>query len=983
MQDYVRSRLSSRSVRVVIQQRWCSSDAWWRSPKDSPSLSHQGQSRSSNSLAKDNLPTNPVLLSLPLLRKPIFPGHHTVLTISHPKVQEAILARINTQPYLALFHRKKDVSPNQSPELISDPMTDIYHTGTMAQIMRASPIIQGGGQQEFSILIHAQRRLDFVKALQTGPPMEVEVAHWLNREKSVSPHDTAVRATMNEVLEKIREIARISPIFRESLQTIIPQLQKYSGGISEAEPGKLADFAAGLVSTGETERLMDVLNEANQLVRLEKVLELLNMELQVAQMQVKIQESIEDRMGTQQKEFFLRQQLKSIKQELGMEKDDKEAILQKFTERLSTKVIPKEAKEAIDTEIDKLQSLEKNSHEFNISRNYLDWLSILPWSKSSKENFDLKHAGVILNRDHYGLQDVKDRILEFIAVSKLKNSVQGKIICMVGPPGVGKTSIGKAIAETLNREYYRFSVGGLYDVAEIKGHRRTYVGAMPGKLIQALKQAQTNNPLIMIDEIDKLGRGHQGDPASALLELLDPSQNSSFVDHYLDVPVDMSQVLFIVTANVVDTIPGPLLDRMEIIRVSGYDLPEKMKIARSFLIPKTFKNAGLETFEDKLEDSAVDSLIRWHCREAGVRNLEKHVEKVCRKMAVKVAELADSVEQEAEHAADDAAPPPALTEPALAPVSAVEVEVVEETSASIVVADAAESVESTDSTPVPLEEVREESEQMAKLQRMIQDDHDALQKADIDRLEPVAEAITEQPVVDETPVVTPAIALKVDKDLIESVTEDNLSKYVGKRVFTSDRLFEESIPGVVTGLAWTAMGGSSLYIETMAMKGKPGLNITGQLGNVMQESSKISLAVAKSQLDNTSFFDTHEIYLHVPEGATPKDGPSAGVTMVTSLLSLATDTAVIPDLAMTGEVSLRGKVLPVGGIKEKTIAARRSNIKTLILPTGNTHDVDELPDYLKEGIDIHFASEYADVKKIAFPEELRARSFDIPAAVSS
>eukprot|EP00397_Hematodinium_sp_SG-2012_P002607 GEMP01002614.1.p1 GENE.GEMP01002614.1~~GEMP01002614.1.p1 ORF type:complete len:1009 (+),score=242.14 GEMP01002614.1:18-3044(+) len=994
-------------VGLVVQRRWCANTAWWRqaaSPQDSSAI----KSRSSKSLTKDSLPINPIMIALPLSRKPLFPGQQAVLTITHPKVQEAIISRINTQPYLALFHRKAEPGPKQSPEVVLDPENDIYHTGTLAQIVRSTPVTTGQIPSEFSIFIHAHRRLDFVKALKLGPPMEVEVSHWLpTKENKVSPNDPVVRATMNEVLEKIREITRISPMFKESLQMIIPQLQKYSGGISEAEPGKLADFAVSLVSSGESSSLMSVLTEANPLTRLEMVLDLLHKELQVAQMQVKIQERIEDRMGQQQKEFFLRQQLKSIKQELGLEKDDKEAILQKYKERLEDKVIPKEAKEAIDTEMDKLQSLEKNSSEFNISRNYLDWLTILPWSNSSKENFDLKNATEILDREHYGLQDVKERIIEFIAVSKLKNSVQGKIICLVGPPGVGKTSVGKSIAQALNREFYRFSVGGLHDVAEIKGHRRTYIGAMPGKLIQALKKTQTNNPLIMIDEIDKLGRGHQGDPASALLELLDPSQNSSFVDHYLDVPVNMAQVLFIVTANVLDTIPGPLMDRMEVIRVSGYDLPEKMKIARDFLIPKTFNNAGLMTFEDKLEDSAVDSLIRWHCREAGVRNLEKHIEKVCRKIAVKVVELSAAMEPDeiaSTTAETTISTPDEPTPETPTPETPALKKTMRDEMSDVVklgeLDDAQPTAENEAPSSVELEELQEPMDEMEKLQRMIEAD-DAKTATAEGQPGPLLHSHETMKIVGETDALTDEkarmqeaiafdeetaddwknnVALRVNKDDVESVTEDNLSKYVGKPVFTSDRLYDKELPGVVMGLAWTAMGGTALYIETMALRGKPRMEITGQLGSVMLESSKIALAVTKSQLDDTSFFDTHEIHLHVPEGATPKDGPSAGVTMVTAMLSLATDTCTIPDLAMTGEVTLRGKVLPVGGIKEKTIAARRSHVKTIIFPVGNVRDVDELPVYLKEGLDIHFATEYADVQKVAFAEEPKSRSFQIPAA---
>ncbi|RHY23449.1 hypothetical protein DYB32_009191, partial [Aphanomyces invadans] len=539
------------------------------------------------------------------------------------------------------------------------------------------------------------------------------------------------------------------------------------------------------------------------------------------------------------------EQLKTIKKELGLEKDDKEAMLTKFRQRLDNfKIppnpdtpdahlshVPKDILDVVEDEMNKLAMLEKNSAEFNVTRNYLDWLTLLPWGKSTTENFDIVAAKMILDADHYGLSDVKQRILEFIAVSKLLGTirvgmpvnggrvgkVQGRIICLVGPPGVGKTSIGKSIARSLNREFYRFSVGGLSDVAEIKGHRRTYIGAMPGKVIQCLKSTQSSNPLILIDEIDKLGRGYQGDPASALLELLDPSQNTSFVDHYLDVPVDLSRVLFVCTANVTDTIPGPLLDRMEVIRLSGYTC--HVAIANQYLVPKALEKSGLKDSEHvppslALPDDSIQDLVKRYCREAGVRNLEQHIEKIFRKVALEV------VENLAKEAGSD--------------------------------------------------------------------------------------------------------------DVVANfnISPDKLHKYVGQPRFTSfvgaldvalwidatcatrERMYETLQPGVVMGLAWTAMGGSSLYIETTTVQSK-------------------------------------------------------GCTMVTALLSLALNKPVKADLAMTGELSLTGKVLPVGGIKEKTIAARRSGVTTLVLPFGNQKDFNELPEYLKDGLDVHFAKEFDDVFKVA------------------
>lgn len=547
--------------------------------------------------------------------------------------------------------------------------------------------------------------------------------------------------------------------------------------------------------------------------------------------------------------------------------------------------------------MEKFANLANTSQEYQTSRNYLEWLTQLPWGVYSKDTLSLAKARKILNRDHYGLDDVKERIVELIAVGALRGLVQGKILCLVGPPGVGKTSIGRSIAEALGREYFRFSVGGLYDVAEIKGHRRTYVGAMPGKIIQGLKKIQTANPLFLVDEVDKIGRGHQGDPSSALLELLDPSQNDGFLDHYLDVPVDCSRILFICTANVTDTIPGPLLDRMEVLRLSGYDAQEKIRIAQDFLVPQIMGEVGLcwnaergqlksgkdepDKVADKLsalvppatiEESAIESLIRWYCREAGVRNLEKHIEKICRKLATKLIEH------------------------------------------------------------------RERSE--------------------FDATEPNTEE-------------SPSIELRVN--------ENNLSEYVGKPVFTSDRLYEGKLPcGTVTGLAWTAMGGAVLYIEAISLpksEGSPVLKVTGQLGDVMKESSQLALLVARQKFkehgleSNSKYFETHEFHVHCPEGATPKDGPSAGVTMTTALLSVALGQPPRANLAMTGEVSLNGKVLRVGGIKEKTIAARRAGCTALLFPDGNRRDFDELPEYLKQDLEVNFASVYDDVFDVAFAEE--------------
>lgn len=622
-------------------------------------------------------------------------------------------------------------------------------------------------------------------------------------------------------------------------------------------PVYLCDLGASL-SAADPPELQSIMEEMDIPKRLMLALSLLKKELELSKLQAKIGKEVEDKVKQQHRKYILQEQLKVIKRELGLEKDDKDAIGDKYRERLKSLVVPKHVMDVIEEELTKLNFLENSSSEFNVTRNYLDWLTLMPWGVRSEENLDIDRASEILDNDHYGMEDIKKRILEFIAVSQLKGSTQGKILCFYGPPGVGKTSIARSIARALNREYFRFSVGGMTDVAEIKGHRRTYVGAMPGKLIQCLKKTKTENPLVLIDEVDKIGKGYQGDPSSALLELLDPEQNANFLDHYLDIPVDFSKVLFICTANVLDTIPEPLRDRMEMIEMSGYVAEEKMAIAKQYLIPQAQKDCGVTNEGIAIEDSALGTLIKSYCRESGVRNLQKHIEKLIRKVAFKL--------------------------------------------------------------------VKKECEKF-------------------------------------------------------EITDENLQKFVGKPIFTHERMYDATQPGVVMGLAWTAMGGSTLYIETARRKliesntkggeqATGSLEVTGNLGDVMKESSRIALTVARNFINeadpSNNFLETSHLHLHVPEGATPKDGPSAGVTIVTALLSLALNKPVKKDLAMTGEISLTGKVLPVGGIKEKTIAAKRSNVKTIILPDENKKDYDDLPKFITDGLDVHFVSTYKEVYKLVF-----------------
>ncbi|KAL5005304.1 hypothetical protein ScPMuIL_018760 [Solemya velum] len=660
-----------------------------------------------------------------------------------------------------------------------------------------------------------------------------------------------IKALTSEVVKTIRDIIALNPLYRENLAQIIQAGQRVIDN-----PVYISDLGAALTAA-EPNELQQVLEETNIPNRLMLALSLLKKEFELSKLQQRIGKEVEEKVKKQHREYILREQLRIIKKELGLEKEDKDAIGEKFRARLQELVVPDHVMEVIDEELNKLSFLDNHSSEFNVTRNYLDWLTTLPWGKYSTENLDLERAKEVLQEDHYGMDDVKNRILEFIAVSQLKKSTQGKILCFHGPPGVGKTSIAKSIARALSREYFRFSVGGMTDVAEIKGHRRTYVGAMPGKLIQCLKKTKTENPLVLIDEVDKIGKGFQGDPSSALLELLDPEQNANFLDHYLDVTVDMSKVLFICTANVTDTIPEPLKDRMEMIELSGYVAEEKLAIAQKYLVPQAQRGCGLEGDRVMIEDDAMKTVIKSYCRESGVRNLQKQIEKIYRKAALKVvSEKTDSIE----------------------------------------------------------------------------------------------------------------------------VSDENLVDFVGKPVFTSERMYDETPPGVVTGLAWTAMGGSTLYIETVLKKPldvtsteQGALEITGHLGNVMKESVQLAFTFAKSfmteKFPDNLFMQKAAIHLHVPEGAVPKDGPSAGCTIVTAMLSLALGRPCRQNLAMTGEVSLTGKVLPVGGIKEKTIAAKRAGVDCIILPTDNKKDYSDLPDFITEGLDVHFVSHYRDVFSIAFPQE--------------
>ena len=766
-------------------------------------------------------------------------------------------------------------------------------------------------------------------------------------------NDQYIRAVMSELISVFKDIAQLNPLFRDQIANF--SISQGAGNVFE-EPEKLADFAAA-VSTGEVGELQAVLEALDIRERLQKALVVLKKELMNAQLQSKISKDVESKIQKRQREYYLMEQLKGIKKELGIESDGKDKMVEKFREKAAELNMPEAVRKVFDEELNKLQTLEQAASEFNVTRGYLDWLTSIPWGVHSPENYSISNATGVLDEDHYGLSDVKDRILEFLAVGKLKGTVEGKIICLVGPPGVGKTSIGKSIARAVERQFFRFSVGGLSDVAEIKGHRRTYVGAMPGKAIQALKKVGTENPLILIDEVDKIGRGHNGDPSSALLEMLDPEQNGSFLDHYMDVPVDLSRVLFVCTANTLETIPQPLLDRMEVMEVSSYTADEKRHIARGYLAPQAKEASGLQDANIELPDETIDFLIKHHARESGVRGLRKLLEKVYRKIAF------DIVKQHGESV---------FPEPKEGELASVKSEAAP--------ASAAESSDSTTQsvtpppvdgkTPSPFTEPSATTSNDATTGSA--PDSQPLQDGKV----PGKEAAPEAPAKVTTEKRQP---MAVPKDVKVVITPESLRKYLGPPVYHKDRLYTNAMPaGVSTGLGYLGNGSGSLMpIETTIMPGKGGLQLTGKLGDVIKESASIALSWMKTNAyelgivkdANENLLENKDVHLHMPEGAIGKEGPSAGVAFTVSLTSLLTNRSVAPTLAMTGEVSLRGMVLPVGGLKEKLLAAHRAGITKVILPGQNQPNVEaDVPKAVLDDLEVHYVHNVWSALQHAFGE---------------
>ncbi|XP_019452270.1 PREDICTED: lon protease homolog 1, mitochondrial-like isoform X2 [Lupinus angustifolius] len=899
----------------------------------------ESQTKASSAIVSTNPRPEDYLtvLALPLPHRPLFPGFYMPIYVKDPKLLAALQeSRERQAPYAGAFLLKDE--PGSDPSVVTGSDTDknvydlkgkelfnrLHEVGTLAQISSIH------GDQ---VILIGHRRLRIAEMVSEDP-LTVQVDHL--KDKAFNKDDDIIKATFLEVISTLRDVLKTSSLWRDHVQT-------YTKHIGDFTYPRLADFGAAISGANKLQ-CQQVLEELDVYNRLKLTLELVKKEMEVSKIQESIAKAIEEKISGEQRRYLLNEQLKAIKKELGLETDDKTALTGKFRERIEPKreKCPPHVLQVIDEELTKLQLLEASSSEFSVTRNYLDWLTALPWGEYSDENFDVTRAQMILDEDHYGLTDVKDRILEFIAVGKLRGTSQGKIICLSGPPGVGKTSIGRSIARALNRKFFRFSVGGLADVAEIKGHRRTYIGAMPGKMVQCLKNVGTANPLVLIDEIDKLGRGHAGDPASALLELLDPEQNANFLDHYLDVPIDLSKVLFVCTANVVEMIPNPLLDRMEVVSIAGYITDEKMHIARDYLEKSTREACGIKPEQVEVTDAALLALIENYCREAGVRNLQKHIEKIYRKIALQLVRQGETI--------DATIASSQSIEPKNAKVD------VDESGQNAI------KKENLLGSSNP-EQMGGTSEEDDKLQL----DLPAEESPCPDNQSTDNEVAKESEEDKETETKT------IEKVLID---KPNLNDYVGKPVFHADRIYDQTPTGVVMGLAWTSMGGSTLYIETTLVEegeGKGALHVTGQLGDVMKESTQIAHTVARAILlekePENPFFANSKLHLHVPAGATPKDGPSAGCTMTTSLLSLALKKPVKKDLAMTGEVTLTGKILPIGGVKEKTIAARRSQVKTIVFPSANRRDFDELAPNVKEGLDVHFVDDYTQIFDLAFGDE--------------
>lgn len=778
------------------------------------------QIKTSLEIGTDHIPE--ILPILPIVDTNLFPKMVLPLVLMQEEAIELIDETMAGSRILGLLlSRRSDINSRHS-------IRDLHKIGTVAIILKMARIEDNKAQ----LLIQGVSRFKVSEYVEGKSYMQARV-NLLESRNLVRDKET--RALMANIVEQYEKIVTLSPGLPVEIGGMVKSIQ---------EPDVLADMVASTINAPIIDK-QSVLELLDVKKRLKKVTRLVNDQLEILEMGSKIQTQVKEDMDKRQREYYLRQQLKAIREELG-DTDDERVEIEEYRNKITSKGLPEEAIKEADRELQRLARMHPSSSEHIVASTYLDWLTTLPWQKKSKDRLDIAVARSVLDQDHYGLEKPKKRILEYLAVRKLKKDSKGPILCFSGPPGTGKTSLGRSIAKALGRKFVRIALGGMRDEAEIRGHRRTYVGALPGRIIQEIRRAGTNNPVFMLDEIDKVNSSYHGDPSSALLEVLDPEQNFSFTDHYLDVPFDLSDVIFLTTANVLYTIPAPLLDRMEVLELSGYTEDEKLKIATRYLIPRQRKANGLTRSNINITQGAVKDIIFGYTREAGLRNLEREIGTVCRGVAARVAEN--------------------------------EVETV-------------------------------------------------------------------------------------------NVGKKDLHKYLGPVKNKPENGGSSMVPGVVIGLAWTPTGGDILFVEATSMKGSKGLILTGQLGDVMKESATTAMSFIRSnalKLDIADdFFETHDIHIHVPAGSIPKDGPSAGVTMLTALISLIMGLPVKKGLAMTGEITLRGEVLPVGGIKDKVIAAQRAGITSLILPKWNEKDLEDIPDKVKEKIEFIFVDKMDDVIKRA------------------
>ncbi len=762
-----------------------------------------------------------ILPILPLFDAALFPKMVLPLVVMQGDSIKLVDEAMSKDRIIGLLVSQKSNMEEASPK------EDLYRVGCSALILKMAKTEDDKAQ----LLVQGLTRFEIKNYVEEKPYLKAQVTYLQDTEAE----DKETEAFKTNILTQFARVVELAPGLPQEVGTMAKSIK---------EPGILADMIASTINTSLEEK-QKILEITDVKERLKEVTRIVNRQLDILELGNKIQSQVKGDMDKRQREYYLRQQLKAIKEELG-ETDDSSVEVDDYREKVDATELPEEARKEAERELGRLSRMHPSSAEYTVASTYLDWITALPWDTGTEDTLDIKKARKILDEDHYGLEKPKRRIIEYLAVRKLKPESKGPILCFAGPPGTGKTSLGNSIARALGRKFIRISLGGVRDEAEIRGHRRTYVGAMPGRIIQGIRRAESNNPIFMLDEIDKVGSDFRGDPSSALLEVLDPEQNFSFSDHYLDVPFDLSKVMFITTANVLETIPPALRDRMEVLELLGYTEDEKIKIANRYLIPRQRKAHGLNANQITFTKGAVRSIISGYTREAGLRNLEREIASICRGVAAMIAE--------------------------------------------------------------------EE-----------------------------AEAVR--------------------------ITVNNLMKFLGPVRLTSETKTRAATPGVAMGLAWTQTGGELLFIEATAMKGAKGLTLTGQLGDVMKESATAALSFIRTNAKNLKieedFFSHKDIHIHIPAGAIPKDGPSAGVTMLTALTSLLTDKPIKKDLAMTGEITLRGQVLPVGGIKEKVLAAHRAGIKTIIMPSWNKKDLSDITKPVKKDIDFHFVDKMMDVLKIA------------------